>query len=94
MLKGSIKPTKYERGGKVGYVLWFDAKGLVKRMTTTTTVTTNDNLRLSVSSDTRFTAWASEVSVSAPPAYQVIDEKDVDDDIFNERLDPLSAVRQ
>ncbi|MFI7440781.1 hypothetical protein [Nonomuraea indica] len=70
----------FEPGGKEGRLkiawrLWVNRTGLVTRLVTSRG---NDGMFHKASSDTRYTGWGSEVTITAPPADQVIDEADVD----------------
>ncbi|MFD8564582.1 hypothetical protein ACWDOR_37110 [Streptosporangium canum] len=60
---------------KITWRLWGDGKGLVTRLVTGGAF---DDLVDGFASDTRYTGWGSAVTVTAPPADQVIDEDDVD----------------
>ncbi|GAA4225158.1 hypothetical protein FHR32_003320 [Streptosporangium album] len=74
------------RGEKVAWALWFDAKGRVTRLTTTTSQRTNDNYELGLSSDLRFTGWGAQVTIEPPPEDLVIEAEDLPepDDLFEE----------
>ncbi|WP_326824785.1 hypothetical protein [Streptosporangium sp. NBC_01756] len=65
------------RGEKVAWALWFDAKGRVTRLTTTTSQRTNDNYELGLSSDLRFTGWGAQVTIEPPPEDLVIEADDL-----------------
>ncbi|MEU0483452.1 hypothetical protein ABZ260_30220 [Streptosporangium sp. NPDC006013] len=65
------------RDEKVAWALWFDAKGRVTRLTTTTSQQTNDNYELGIRSDLRFTGWGTKVTIEPPPEDLVIDAEDL-----------------
>ncbi|MEV4378650.1 hypothetical protein [Streptosporangium sp. NPDC049644] len=65
------------RDEEVAWALWFDAKGRVTRLTTTTSQQTNDNYELGIRSDLRFTGWGTKVTIEPPPEDLVIDAEDL-----------------
>ncbi|MEU8379995.1 hypothetical protein [Streptosporangium sp. NPDC048865] len=66
-----------ERGEKVAWALWFDAKGRVTRLTTTASQRTNDDIMLTISSDLRYTGWGARVTVEPPPEELVVEAEDI-----------------
>ncbi|WP_157519315.1 hypothetical protein [Herbidospora mongoliensis] len=60
---------------KISWRLWTDAKGLPTRLRTT--ITMHGNLDSGMTQDTRFRDWGFPLVVTAPPADQVIDERDL-----------------
>ncbi|MFB9678075.1 hypothetical protein [Streptosporangium vulgare] len=76
-----------EKPGKITWRLWVNNKGLVTRLVTRDAFT---DLIDDYASDTRYTDWGSKVTVTAPPADQVIDEDDVD--YSTTRQTPPNAV--
>ncbi|MFF5204871.1 hypothetical protein [Streptosporangium sp. NPDC000396] len=61
---------------KIAWRLWTDGEGRLQRLVSTET-TGRRELSMTSSIDTRYTGWGSQVVVVAPPADQVIDEKDL-----------------
>ncbi|MEU4408411.1 hypothetical protein AB0F88_28155 [Streptosporangium sp. NPDC023963] len=93
--KGTVRTSKIpglpfgglpsERGEKVAWALWFDAKGRVTRLTTTTSQQTNDDYELGLSSDLRFTGWGARVTIEPPPEDLVVEAEDLPEvDLFGE----------
>ncbi|MFF3442216.1 hypothetical protein [Streptosporangium sp. NPDC002721] len=66
-----------ERGEKLAWALWFDARGRVTRLTTKTSQRTNDNYELGLGSDLRFTGWGARVTVEPPPEDLVVEAEDL-----------------
>ncbi|WP_156045635.1 hypothetical protein [Herbidospora cretacea] len=60
---------------KISWRLWTDAKGLPTRLRTTITV--HGDPDSGMTQDTRFRDWGFPLVVTAPPADQVIDERDL-----------------
>lgn len=69
---GLTKDAKVKRPPTINYTLWLDDKGLVTRLAATTSFTYRGSA-ITVSSDTRYTAWGSKPTIYAPPDYEVID---------------------
>jgi hypothetical protein len=70
----SPRPTGEFGRTKIDWQLWIDRRGLVNRVTTNIKYIDRD---YTVTSDTRYTAWGSRVTIEKPPAGQIIDQKDV-----------------
>ncbi|MFI6883863.1 hypothetical protein [Streptosporangium canum] len=81
-----MSDSKWQRA-KITWRLWVDGKGLVTRLVTSGAF---DDLADDFASDTRYTGWGSTVTVTAPPADQVIDEDDVDYSTTSQT--PLNSV--
>ncbi|MEV4382645.1 hypothetical protein [Streptosporangium sp. NPDC049644] len=71
----SFGPISAKERVKITWRLWVDGKGLVTRLVTSDAFA---DLVDDYASDTRYIDWRSTVTVTAPPADQVIDEDDVD----------------
>ncbi|GAA1010720.1 hypothetical protein Aple_029970 [Acrocarpospora pleiomorpha] len=70
---GSGAKTRDGKAAKVNYIVWLDARGLVKRVYATMTVHIVDT-PITYASDGRVSGWGGKVVISAPPAGEVIDE--------------------
>jgi hypothetical protein len=70
---GSGAKNREGHTAKVNYIVWLDARGLVKRVYATMTVFT-EGINLTYASDGRVSGWGGKVVISAPPASEVIDE--------------------
>ncbi|MER5645290.1 hypothetical protein [Streptosporangium sp. NPDC002524] len=89
--KGTIRTSKIpglpfggipsERGEKLTWALWFDARGRVTRLTTRTSQMTNDNVELGISSDLRFTGWGARVTIEPPPEDLVVKAEDLPEEL-------------
>ncbi|GAA3471690.1 hypothetical protein [Nonomuraea roseola] len=86
--KGTIKvsqlpgrPFGAKAGQKVSWTLWIDAKGLVSRFATKLSVPVGRGETMDFTADERFTGWGSKVTVTAPPAADWIDSKDLDQEL-------------
>ncbi|GGK56030.1 hypothetical protein Ppa06_10990 [Planomonospora parontospora subsp. parontospora] len=73
------KPTGESAKAELSWRLWLDGKGLPRRAAVSETLAVGKS-SLTTTSDTRFSGWGSKVTVTAPPADQVIDEKDLPSD--------------
>ncbi|MEV0614437.1 hypothetical protein AB0I81_14010 [Nonomuraea sp. NPDC050404] len=94
ILKGAIKPAKLAaasdsfaarygrtfKSGKISYTLWFGDKGLPRRVAVNATLS-YAKTSVRVESDTRFADWGREVTVNLPLEGDVIDRKEVADDV-------------
>ncbi|WP_449066350.1 hypothetical protein [Planomonospora algeriensis] len=74
------KPTGESGKTEISWRLWLDGKGLPQRAAVTETLSIGKS-SLTTTSDTRFSGWGSKVTVTAPPADQVADEKDLGADV-------------
>ncbi|GIH89423.1 hypothetical protein ACFFMN_14500 [Planobispora siamensis] len=76
----------------VSWRLWTDDKGLPQRLRTTETTRAGKSSEVTTT-DTRYTNWGAPMSIIAPPADQVIDDKDLTFGIPDpkEALNTLSA---
>ncbi|GAT66532.1 hypothetical protein PS9374_02182 [Planomonospora sphaerica] len=73
------KPTGESAEAEISWRLWLDGKGLPRRAAVSETLAIGKS-SLTRTSDTRFSGWGSKVTVTAPPADHVIDEKDLPSD--------------
>ncbi|MEU0570374.1 hypothetical protein ABZ297_33990 [Nonomuraea sp. NPDC005983] len=72
-----VKPTGAPAKNAVSWRLSLDAQKLVKRIAISWSVKVTKKITLSVSTETRYSDWGSAVTVTAPPAEQVLDFKDL-----------------
>ncbi|MFE3447569.1 hypothetical protein ACFXJ8_01430 [Nonomuraea sp. NPDC059194] len=92
-IPGSSSRLTGDRGEKVTWALWFDAKGRVTRLTTRASQQTNDNYELGISSDQRFTGWGARVTVEPPPQDLVMPESDLPEiDLLGESAEKLTEA--
>ncbi|GII03169.1 hypothetical protein [Planobispora takensis] len=77
---------------KVSWRLWTDDKGLPQRLRTSESTGTGKSLTVTTT-DTRYTNWGIPLSIIAPPADQVIEDKDLPTGIVDpkEVINTLSA---
>ncbi|GII93551.1 hypothetical protein [Sinosporangium siamense] len=68
---------EFERGEKVRWALWFDARARVTRLTTAASQQTNDDYELGLASDMRFTGWGAKVTIKPPPKDLVVNAEDL-----------------
>lgn len=72
----SGRPISGKSKGKIAWRLWTGRDGLLKRLTTTDTAGSARKPPVK-RTDTRYTGWGSRVVITAPPADEVIDERDL-----------------
>ncbi|WP_405150256.1 hypothetical protein OG589_17155 [Sphaerisporangium sp. NBC_01403] len=75
---------------KIGWRLWTDGEGLIKRLMTKDTL---GRRVMTTQLDTRYTGWGLRVVVTAPPADEVIDRKDLPKDTPGPGRWPASRTR-
>ncbi|GAA2891647.1 hypothetical protein GCM10010517_56020 [Streptosporangium fragile] len=74
-------PTGKQAKTVVDWKLYLGADGLAKRLTTTYPGTPLGAKDTTLTVDTRYSGWGSEVTVKAPPADQVATQKDLQEDV-------------
>ncbi|GAA3136191.1 hypothetical protein GCM10010466_28720 [Planomonospora alba] len=74
------EPTGRTGKTEISWRLWLDGKGLPRRVVSSETLPVG-RTSLTSTSDSRFRGWGAKVAIAAPPAAQVIDEKDLPSDI-------------
>ncbi|NRQ33126.1 hypothetical protein HII36_14925 [Nonomuraea sp. NN258] len=72
-------PGAADDGVRVHWRLWLDDRGLVKRLLTTWTVRTNDDMLMTKRTDSRYFDWGTAVHVTPPPAENVATWKEIQD---------------
>jgi hypothetical protein len=80
--RGSLgtKPTGELGRTKLSWRLWLDGKGLPQRVAVSETLSIGES-SLTTTAETRYTGWGSKVTVTVPPADQVVDAKDLSADL-------------
>ncbi|RVX44280.1 hypothetical protein EDD27_7010 [Nonomuraea polychroma] len=74
-------PSKKSRVGKISYTIWFGANGLIQRVSAKGVLPVGDKGSVQVESETRFMDWGRQVTVLLPLEGDVIDKKEVEDDV-------------
>ncbi|MBG0813507.1 hypothetical protein [Planomonospora sp. ID82291] len=70
------RPTDELGKSRFSWRLWLDGKGLPRRVTVSEALSAEESSMTSTV-ETRYTGWGSKVTVTAPPADQVVDAKDL-----------------
>ncbi|MER6943486.1 hypothetical protein ABT294_05615 [Nonomuraea sp. NPDC000554] len=71
------KPTGTSAKDAISWRLTLDAQKLVKRIAISWSTKVTKKITLNVSTETRYSDWGSAITVTAPPAEQVVDFKDL-----------------
>ncbi|GAA5088502.1 hypothetical protein HNP84_010369 [Thermocatellispora tengchongensis] len=74
------KPTGSSAKSKISWKIWFDGKGLPRRVLATNTEKIGSTT-LTDSTDTRYSDWGRGTYVKAPPAAQIVDENAVEQEL-------------
>ncbi|MFF0311035.1 hypothetical protein ACFYSC_26710 [Streptosporangium sp. NPDC004379] len=76
----------------ISWRLWTNGDGLPQRMMSTETMRMGKKVSMTFRTDTRYTDWGMPVTVLAPPADKVLDEKDLKIDYLFDFSDPKEIV--
>ncbi|MFG1748919.1 hypothetical protein [Streptosporangium sandarakinum] len=76
----------------ISWRIWTNGDGLVQRMLSTETARLDKKLSMTFRTDTRYTDWGMPITVVAPPADKVVDEKDLKVEDLFDFSDPKEIV--